>query len=260
MGIKRPFYRCYRGDKRPNDKRMNNGYIEDLEYAEEPIHYLNAYLLIQKDLLTLFEYVHPSDKNLQSFSLRIHELLMRTCIEIEANFKAILKSNSYNANNRWDIKDYRLVNITHHLDDYVIIIPSWRGDFKRVKPFIEWKDAQHKGGPSWYKAYNKSKHNRHEEFEVANLENLVYAVTGLLVLIVSQFKDCSFEGSRNAHLTATFNKGNKGFWGLGNYFVIEYPNNWSEEEMYDFDWSELKNEPERFDKIDYNAIVSQYKK
>jgi hypothetical protein len=34
------------------------------------------------------DYVEPADQNLNTYSFRIHELLMRACIEVEANCKA----------------------------------------------------------------------------------------------------------------------------------------------------------------------------
>lgn len=72
-----------------------SGYILHEKYAQSPEHYIRAYLLIQKDLKELFDYIEPADANLKTYSYRIHELLLRTCVEIEANFKAILTENKY---------------------------------------------------------------------------------------------------------------------------------------------------------------------
>lgn len=55
---------------------------------------MRAFLLVQKDLQELFDYVEPADKKLCCYSYRIHELLMRTCIEVKANCKAILSENA----------------------------------------------------------------------------------------------------------------------------------------------------------------------
>ena len=71
------------------------GYLLHPKYASDPQHYIRAFLLIQEDLLKLFEYVEPCDENSDTISLRIQELLTRVCIEIEANFTAILKENTY---------------------------------------------------------------------------------------------------------------------------------------------------------------------
>jgi hypothetical protein len=41
---------------------------------------------------------------------------------------------------------------------------------------------------------------------------------------------------------------------MGNFFHIEYPNDWTDAEKYDFDWTVLKAQPHRFEKFDYNSI------
>ena len=74
---------------------LNSGYILDPDYAKSPEHYVRSFLLIQEDILRLFQFIEPSDINLQTYSFRIHELYMRICIEIEANFKAIFDENKY---------------------------------------------------------------------------------------------------------------------------------------------------------------------
>ena len=101
-------------------------------------------MLIQKDLQTLFEFIEPSDTNLTAYSYRTHELLIRTCIEIEANFKAILNENTFNPidknghprrENRWNIHDYKKVNKTHHLASYRVHIPIWKARGVSSNPF-----------------------------------------------------------------------------------------------------------------------------
>jgi hypothetical protein len=40
----------------------------------------------------------------------------------------------------------------------------------------------------------------------------------------------------------------------GELFRIKYPDDWLEEEMYDFDWVLLRNQNDRFEKINFDAI------
>lgn len=42
-------------------------------------------------------------------------------------------------------------------------------------------------------------------------------------------------------------------FGIWDYFIIDFPD-FPEEIVYNFNWSELKKEGSRFDKIDYNNI------
>ena len=70
-------------------------YLLHPKYAKDPRHYVRAFLLVQQDVLELFSYIEPSDANLSTYSHRIQQLLMRSCVEIEANFTAILLDNEY---------------------------------------------------------------------------------------------------------------------------------------------------------------------
>jgi hypothetical protein len=90
----KPFHRNLRGIKDgPNSGYSSwtygdDRYIEDREYAKNPEHYVRAFTLIQNDLKSIFEYLEPSDVCREAYSYRIHALLMRTCIEVEADWIA----------------------------------------------------------------------------------------------------------------------------------------------------------------------------
>jgi hypothetical protein len=256
----KPFHRNYRGFvKRQNSGYSQWAYIIDREYSDSSEHYVRAFLLIQSDLQKLFEFIEPSDCNLDTYSFRIHELLMRTCIEIEANFKAILKENIYNPTNRerkpipenkWNIHNYRIVNKTHHLSSYKVYIPIWDGTQSSFEPFAQWATATEL---PWYQAYNNSKHDRKSAFKEANFFNLLNAIAGLLVLLSSQFRTEDFApGSRSLGIEGYDYYSHEP--ALGGFFHIDFPNDWNEEEKYDFDWAELKKETDRFQKIDYDKI------
>lgn len=262
MAFDKPFHRNFRPlIPDSNSGYSGHAYILDKKYAEEPEHYVRAFILIQNDLIKLFEYIEPADKNLFTYSYRVHELFMRTCIEIEANFKAILKENIYsprdkNKNNNirkenvWNIFDFYKIESTHHLSSYRVLVPIWNEKSSIFQPFKEWKSTP---TLSWYSAYNKSKHNRQSEFSKANFKNLINAITGLLVILSSQFGKEDFSPS-----DPVYSAGNLGYYpfesAIGNFFRIEFPNDWDETEKYQFDWQKLKNEENRFNKIDYNKI------
>jgi hypothetical protein len=260
MSINKPFHRNCRGFvPKPNSGYSSWAFIIDKEYAIAPQHYVRAFLLIQNDLKKIFEFVEPSDCNLQTYSYRIHELLVRTCIEIEANFKAILKENIYNLTDKkgnprdeeyWNINDYRKINKTHHLSSYRVMVTTWNGENSIFQPFEAWKLS---GKLSWYEAYNNSKHDRHNKFMQANFINLLNAVSGLLVILSSQFKNVEFSPQDSVMAFEGYDYFEMEE-ALGGFFRIEFPKDWSEEEKYDFDWSVLEKEKNRFEKINYNEI------
>ena len=260
MSIPKPFHRnCRSFVASPNSGYSGWAYIVDREYANSPEHYVRAFLLIQSDLQKLFEFVDPSDVNLKTYSFRIHELFMRACIEVEANFKAILKENIFNpvksdgsprAEKWWNINDYKKVNKSHHLAAFKVIIPIWDGTKSVFEPFKEWSTG---GELSWYQAYNSSKHNRQNEFKKANLENLLNSISGLLTLLSSQFgtQDFSPGSTTLAVNTDSYYATSPA---LGGFFHIECPNDWTDAEKYDFNWSTLKTQADRFQKIDYDVL------
>jgi hypothetical protein len=52
-------------------------------------------------------------------------------------------------------------------------------------PFAAWGSAG--GALRWYDAYNDTKHDRHKNFEQANLGNLTDAIAGLVAVLGAQF-------------------------------------------------------------------------
>ncbi len=264
MSFDKPFHRNYRPVKKgPNSGYSSWAYIVDKEYAEHPEHYTRAFSILQTDILKLFEYIEPSDINNVAYSFRIHELLIRTCIEVEANFKAILRGNIFNptfksgtrkgqpkTEKEWNINDFKIINKTHHLDDYSVQLPFWRGTKNIRKPFFSWKTN---GSLTWYQAYNQTKHDRLNNFEKANFENLIDAFSGLCVLLSSQFRTEDFAPGGQSLGVNTDSYFGGGF-GIGDFLMVDFPDDWKEEELYDFDWAKLKLENDRFRKIDYDKI------
>ncbi len=242
---------------------QNSGYsewafIRDPEYALNPAHFTRALALVIQDLRNIFEYVEPSTEGESAFSYRIHALLMRTCIEIEANFKSIFSANGFvtSANKPLDIRQYRRIDATHHLSSYEVELPIWNGVSRSWKPFESWRQYRGVAAPTngialpWYQAYNASKHNRQQEFRKSNLSALIEAVAALLVVVTSQFRSATFD-ARADHLALESGRFEPS---IGDLFRIKHPDDWSDEESYDFDWSTLRLQKDRFNKIDYNAI------
>lgn len=226
------------------------GYMLHPKFAESPEHYIRAFLIILKDLQELFEYVEPADKNLACYSYRIHALLLRACVEVEANCKAILKENGYNKSGDWNINDYKKIEKTHLLSGYEAKVPNWSGTEETRLPFSAWSTDD---PLPWYQAYNITKHDRHSEFEKATFEHLIDACCGLLIILSAQFETNDFLPGPT--LIACEEPGDGLESGIGDYFQIKFPSNWPTDLRYDFNWSEIKNETDPFQTIDYSNIT-----
>jgi hypothetical protein len=250
--IRLPFFRTFRKLK----THSNSGYSQysyplDKSYANNPVHYTRAFLLLQEDIKGLFEYIEPADENLSTYSFRIYELMFKCCSELEANFKAILRENGYGRATEadWNMKDYSKVNVSHMLSGYKVSYPIWRGKNFTFQPFEPWGRSDKL---AWYQAYNNAKHNRNESFEDANFQNLLSAFAGLFILMTAQFSKHDFLPGVPV-LAAGGSDYYDGEFGIGSYLILEYPN-WPDKELYNFDWSKLKEMPERFRKFDYNVV------
>jgi hypothetical protein len=264
MALEKPFKRTVR--KLTNGSYMNDGHWQYLlhpKFANAPQHYIRAFLLIQEDLLKLFGYVEPCDENLGTISLRIQELLTRVCIEIEANFTAILKENKYSNTANWNLKnDYSLIEFSHKLSSYMVKFPVWRGENNTRRPFGNWatKPNQNWHILDWYQAYNKSKHDRHLHFDKATFNTLLNAVSGLVVLLSAQFMNESYSpNSKFIGLSGnySYDYDPKMETAIGGYFRVQYPEDWKDEDLYGFKWQEISSLEEPIDKIDFDDIKSK---
>ena len=177
-------------------------------------------------------------------------MLLRAATEFETNCKRILESNGYRKrgkNKNLTVKDYFKINQSSKLGNYVVFLISWSPKKKLLIPFKEWKDKKewkdNDCSLPWYQAYNNVKHDRHKEFPKASLENALCAIAAFYVILFSPFvfttgihstgRDCFVNWEEGTISTA------------GHIFEV-VPPRWTEEEVYNFDWNEIKNEPEPF--------------
>lgn len=249
---RKPFHRCYRPlVDRANSDSFERCYLLDDDYAVRPYSYTRAFLQLQKEMEELFLYVAPADKNLKTYSYHIHELLIRICVEIEANFKAIFAENQYSKQEKdLTIKDFWKINASHKLSDYKVKMPIWEGKKNTFEPFAGWLTST---SLPWYRAYNRIKHNRDKCFAEANLKNLMDAFCGLFVVLTAQFNDYEYSAGHVSIVLGGKDSYYEGDYGIGDMLQPIFPE-WSEEEKYDINWAEVCESPDRFRQFDYNAV------
>lgn len=215
-------------------------YIRDVDYSTGRIEAVRSCFTLQSDLIRLFEYIEPADENLGAFSIRLYELLLRACTEIEANSKAILTANGYQKSGNWNMDDYKKINSSSRLCDYEVEVNIWRQSTRIFRPFEKW--AQNESLP-WYQAYNNIKHNRHENFKQANLENAVNAIAGVVAILFSQF----YVDALHTRKELDFYSYHGGFFSENDLiFGIKPSQEWTDEERYEFNWVSLENSSDKF--------------
>ncbi|MEM7762406.1 MAG: hypothetical protein AAF298_30455 [Cyanobacteria bacterium P01_A01_bin.40] len=166
--------------------------------------------------------------------------MLRASTEFEMNCKGILKANNYSRANRLNMQDYYKINSSSHLSAYEIRVAIWSGHRKIIMPFGDWNNGH---SLRWYQNYNNVKHNRNDNFKLANLENVLLAISGVFTILFSQFFVLSF---RPNVLVAEYSEYD-GFSSHENsIFEIKPPQNWNASECYDFEWNALKSQPNKF--------------
>ncbi len=254
MAVNKPFRRiCRQFTDGSYFEGGNWQYLLHKKFAKDPRHYIRAFQILEQDLDELFNYVEPADINRSTYSHHMQQLLMRTCVEIEANLTAIMRENQYAKKGNLTMIDYKKVNYSHRLSSYEVRLPVWSGSCATRTPYSAWANQ---GELSWYRAYNKSKHDRHENFHEATFDNLIDAMCGLIVILSAQFHT---ENYSTAEKRLTIGPGysydtDDGMESaIGNLFRIKFPTDWPNEDRYEFNWNDLKDMDNPFDEFDYSA-------
>ncbi len=240
MPISKPYVRIFRPYTKAvitplgeEDFRSDSLYVKKEEFES----LLGAARLIVEDVIRVFDYVEPCDDNFKVYSHRIYELFLRCATEVESNCKGVLLANNYPKNFKdLKIKDFYKLNGAMKLSEYRITCDSWNTPRSFI-PFEDWKNGT---VLNWYQEYNQVKHNRSSFFHLANLENLMLALCGLVVLLAAQFDESIGKLSPTWFSFTLANKPNS-FTVLP--FSIDRPS-YSEDESYEFDWKCLKEEPD----------------
>ena len=218
-GVTKPFRRTARQFR---DGRYGEGgrgrYIDHPGFADRPEHYIRAYEVLEKDLRALFEFIEPADQNLQTYSLRCYELLLRICTEVETNFKAILRENTYSKSRNLTVADFYKVNTSHYLSDYDVWVPYWSGTDVR-RPFLAWSSGR--AQLSWYVAYNEAKHDRVANLHLATFGQVTDAMCGLVVLLAAQFHTHDFAPGPDILVWEGLEDGRES--AIGQFFRVGFP-------------------------------------
>ena len=250
--ISRPFRRTVRQLADGSFRNSGNGeYVSHEKFAIDAWHYKRAFQIIDSELAEIFNYIEPAFQNLDSFSYKISGLLTKICIEIEANFKAILAENAYSvAPSKLNMAHYCKVEKSHCLSNYWIKFAVWQGQDIIFQPFCSWGPAQKIKSPEWYQAYNAAKHDRHSQFaSAATLRNMLEAYCALSLLMWTQFFDVSSPGPVTLSIRST--GGLPGFtFGPINRTLIRLPD-LAPSERYEFNWQSIKDLEDPFQNYPY---------
>ena len=159
----------------------------------------NNYRRLEKEVLALSEYIHISDDQLQVYSSRISDLLVRTAIEFESLAKVL-----YYDNGGVKPEDRDLYFDT---DCMGLLESKWLLSKKTIfvnTPYFYFSESanttltplhntfkRRKSASKWQRAYHAVKHDRIHNLKKGNVFNLINALGALYILNI-YYRNASF--------------------------------------------------------------------
>lgn len=204
--------------------------IDNQNLEKNAIISFNQASILIRLLNRLFEFIYPDARNLSTFSNEIRNILILACTEFESQIKAILVENSIAANGRnYNTTDYVKLKEHLHLDAFEISINNFP-ELKNLSPFRDWDIANPTGSLQWYDSYNKTKHDRENEFYAASLINCINAVLSNIVMLAAQY---GVTGTLwNSEITNFLSFSKKPTYPLKEYYIPNFQNhNWQKKNL-----------------------------
>jgi len=135
-------------------------------------------LALEEDLIGLSRYIEFNIANYSTYSIELTRIYLSVCSEIDVVAKAL--SSILGHSNPKNIDHYRMVIMQGfpQFSTLNIQIPRYSLDFT---PWNSWGGTT-QVNPNWWESYNNVKHHRDSHYPEANLENVLNAVAGLIVV------------------------------------------------------------------------------
>lgn len=162
--------------------------------------YWSVFKNLEKELIELSNQIHIDDNQLNVYSVKISELLIRTVVEIESIVKElyfIIGGTKPNDNNLYfDTDCIKLLDEKWKLSKKKVFISAFNfyliNDENKILTPLKRADKRGSSSSNWQTAYQAVKHNRVKNLSKGNLKNLMNGLAALY-LINLYYKDIIFE-------------------------------------------------------------------
>ena len=133
------------------------------------------YLRLEKDFIESLNYVEFSEDNYPTYSVEFERLLLSICSEIDVLCKLLCREIDVTQTPN---KFFEYAGILCSFEDFVSAKVRFENSGQEFAPFSEMTLTE---SPSWWKAYNKVKHERtdNNNYKKGNLENVFLALSAL---------------------------------------------------------------------------------
>lgn len=161
-------------DPKIDDLREYNSYIRQMD-------------IVLAELFDVFKVVEPIDDNLKTYGNAIRNIIILSCTEVDALFKHILKANGVEKkDDKYTTQEYIKLKSVLRLDEYSLAFTNL-DSINNISPYRNWNSPKTTQTLTWYDAYNKVKHDRIENFKLANLQNAIDSALAFATLLIASF-------------------------------------------------------------------------
>jgi len=142
------------------------------------LHYWQYFVALEADLAATARFVEPAQANMSTYSIEFARILLGAGSEIDVLCKVLCQEHHLSVS-PVNIHGYRSAIVARFPRFTKLEIQVPRYGLVRL-PWQAWEQGTN---PTWWRAYNQVKHERHNHFANANLGNALDAVSGLFVLV-----------------------------------------------------------------------------
>lgn len=150
-----------------------------------------TYKNIEKELLSMVNYIQFDDKQINDYSTKFIDILLRTSIEIEAISKQLYLDNGGPIFNNEDEMYFDTVCLKYLEDKFslskkIIYVNNINMYFEKNENIeltpLHKSFKRGSSGSDWKKGYQSIKHNRIKNYKFGNMKNAIHALGALFIL------------------------------------------------------------------------------
>lgn len=201
--------------------------------------YWPVYKNIERQFSELMFDIHVDDNQLDVYSLKISDLILRAAVEIESISKDLYILNSDNPTPQIKYDEaIKHLNQLWNLEKKAIIISSTNCFLTKriIYPFV--KSEQRTGSQrmtfGWNNSYQNLKHDRAKSLKFASLKYLFEIMAALYTLNI-YFKDERFDLGRDSKATTFPNNLGSDIFSISLHKWFKYDSNWVYGKKEDYD-------------------------
>lgn len=192
------YRRMWRGFRSPQDMHYVTPFVVPLyEDHRARAQSLTSASSLFSDFFDTLKYIEPHPDNFQTYGVRLRQLLILACTEVEACWRGVLVNNGYDSSKRLNTKDYILLKSALRLDQWSVAVKDMP-DIGGIYPFYGWDHSRPSATLGWYSAYNAVKHDREKTLHQATFKNLFQAMAALYVMHAAQWGPSIFEEAQGS--------------------------------------------------------------